>query len=746
MATYHYANEAEPPQFRSTDHRGPPPPSTPYLTKKLLTMVTSSEKRQPRSSPASPADSIAEAMKNDLEELVGYIDNLAFDHANETANIAEAARTPAMNKQLFSGEDHPPFASRPRERTSGGKNVFRDRTNRFGATTSQATTGNKLGGSLKVVGTALEDRSSSSVRLVASVAEQPITADPVGTPLTRQEPAGSPPPQEASLYFHDESLSLILSDSEDTNDGIFDRSRPESEAPKRGRCTKDTERSPRLLSALQHDGFVSTPTRAKTISFRAVSKDPTPSKPAPSTSVLDTMGNGTLDSLRESSNIFDSEESPSDPFSAARHSDLKARRGTPHPRRVFDRLGRESLDRKGNEWWRARPVPAENTAARSISFLPDAKDDEFAAEENGSKSLHWGADVTTPLPHRRDTVKGTPHPFGRRSDSSDADEHLGENDNYMQKSGLQRTVPETPLANPNTLKNLVLTSPESARKLLKEAITALKEAREERDAAREWASNTKESVLKWAENQRQLIRTESALSNSTPISSEFAQQQQYQTFETLIDNLRSEIEASKSSTEAQLETMRLKQDVKIQELSRQLSDVKDKLYRSTEGKEIAGCNECKQSQKTTKYTNVDAPGSIHKTPQNNTAGLTRTASRSERSSGSSRGSHRTRRATPNGGHLIDYGNGVTKEIHPDGTTVTRFKNGDVETRFPPNSSTASSPSASAMMAYYHCTEEVLKITLRDGSVLYEYATGQVERHCASGVKIIRFPDGTKTIV
>jgi len=96
--------------------------------------------------------------------------------------------------------------------------------------------------------------------------------------------------------------------------------------------------------------------------------------------------------------------------------------------------------------------------------------------------------------------------------------------------------------------------------------------------------------------------------------------------------------------------------------------------------------------------------------------------------------------------LIDYGNGVTKEIHPDGTTVTKFMNGDVETQFGPNVSTASSPSASAVMAYYHCKEEVLKITLRDGSVLYEYSTGQVERHCADGVKIIRFPDGTKTII
>jgi hypothetical protein len=153
-------------------------------------------------------------------------------------------------------------------------------------------------------------------------------------------------------------------------------------------------------------------------------------------------------------------------------------------------------------------------------------------------------------------------------------------------------------------------------------------------------------------------------------------------------------------------------------------------------------------EKSSRFNNTDAPGLAHKTPTTNnvTAGLTRSASRSETSHTSSRGSHRTRRSTPSGGHLIDYGNGVTKELHADGTTVTRFQNGDVETRFNPNTSTSSSPSASCMVAYYHCKEEVLQITQRDGSVLYEYANGQVERHCADGVKIVLFPDGTKSIV
>ena len=65
---------------------------------------------------------------------------------------------------------------------------------------------------------------------------------------------------------------------------------------------------------------------------------------------------------------------------------------------------------------------------------------------------------------------------------------------------------------------------------------------------------------------------------------------------------------------------------------------------------------------------------------------------------------------------------------------------------PSATSTTSNPAATCMVAYYHCKEEVLQITQRDGSVLYEYSNGQVERHCADGVKIVLFPDGTKTML
>jgi len=647
MATSHYGNEGESYRFRSADRTGqpPPPPATPYLTKKLLTMVTSSDRhggegknRQRRqSSPISPADSIAEAMKSDLEELVGYIDNLAFDQTGELAATTTRARTPSMNKQLFSGEDHHANDTSRRERTNDRKDVFRDRTNRFGKDTSQTDTQGRLGGDAKAVATPLKDQSSSYIHSIrertTSLEQQPIILDRVRTPTTGREPAGSPPPQETSFCFHDESLSLTLSQSEDTDESCIGEANLDSNKTEQQQSRERSERSPpRLLSTLQHIGFNSTPTRAKAISFRPVSKDPTPSKPRQATSTLNNTGNDVADPLRE--NIFDKEEIELNPNNALRQNDLYNRRGTPHTHHVVDRLQQENLARKGNEWWRARHVPIDSSPRRTMSTLSDSKDEIFPDEDNESKSLQWEADVTTPLPRQRNTVKGTPHTFGRRGDPRDIDA----GNNHMEDSDLQRTVPETPVTNQGKVSNLVLTSPESAKKLLTEAITALKEARQERDDAREWASNIKESVHKWVEDQRELIRKETALisSNISPVSSEFLQQQ-HQAVEDLINKLRNEIKNSKSNTEAQLETMLVKQDGQIRELSRQVSDVKEQLSCVVKGNTSDKGNQRSRPQKTSKYSNIDAPGSIHKTPQNSATRLTRTASRSEKSSACSPG-------------------------------------------------------------------------------------------------------------
>ena len=112
MATIYYKKEAKPSMFLSTERPKPPPPSTPYLTKKILTLVSSGGKNvgegEPLPPSVSPSDSVARAMKNDLEELIGYIDNLAFNPTDEKAPAAATrVGTPSTNKELFPVDDHP---------------------------------------------------------------------------------------------------------------------------------------------------------------------------------------------------------------------------------------------------------------------------------------------------------------------------------------------------------------------------------------------------------------------------------------------------------------------------------------------------------------------------------------------------------------------------------------------------------------------------------------------------------------
>ena len=604
--------------------------------------------------PSSPTDSVAKAMKNDLEELIGYIDNLAFEQKNEKPPVPKSMGTPSTNKELFP--------------TSSGS-VLQDRTNKFISNGLQNNTMGKL-----------KDSDAETVKSPARYIDSSINLSSVRA--RREEPAGSPPTQEPSLYFHEDSFSLNLSQSQEVDESNI--SEPER---------NPSGRSPRLLSTLQRSGVVESPEVAKTIGFTLLSKDPTPSKP--------------LRSPRDRQNNF---ATPSKAFVSneeekeSRRKSLASRQATPFLRKQVgevDRLEQENLDRKGNEWWRARPA------------LLDSE-----TKENGEgKSLKFAEKFSTPVPKPRYSI-GTPFPSQTRNEEA--------------SDGIENTGVETP--GPRS-SNLVLTSPESAKKLLRSAMEALQDARKERDEARQWADDIKKSVNEWVEDQRRLMRTESSSladhSNAVPAA---LFEQKHQAVESLIEDLRNELKSSQSDTEAHLHAIVQKQDEKIRELALQLTSVKEQLAHMIMKKE---------KSKIARAQSVIAqqPAKAQTTPFRDTTKLVRSASRSE----ASHSSQRTRRATPSGGHLIDYGNGVTKELHPDGTTVTRFKNGDVETRFP-NTSTTSNPAATCMVAYYHCKEEVLQITQRDGSVLYEYSNGQVERHCADGVKIVLFPDGTKTML
>jgi hypothetical protein len=752
--------------------RPPPPPSTPSLTKQILTMVSSSGNHNLPTTmdkfsnnmnaggdsspdnkhlPPSPTDSVTQAMKNDLEELIGYIDGLAFDKMTEgtmTMAATTTATPPSTNKQLFSTTDTHPFGSSSNgERVNIYSNrkskddVFRDRTNRFSSPEDNNDKNNNT--------------PQNKLHLQARQQNSKIL-DPSGSPPTRDEPAGSPPCREASLYFHDESLSLILSlsRSEDRDDEIVEEDMIGPVAGAKGATTTAASSSstPRLLSTFQKNGIiVSSPDRAKKISFLTVSKDATPSK----------------SKERNNAAINDDEERK-----------FNIRKGTPYPHHRRIRIEEKAAEDNEKDWIGNNKCESSiqlqtTPARRAISFLPVSIVGTPVVEENEYKT------TTTPMTTSGDhdnceleidsttkyatylNRKSTPFPIRRRDYGSN------DNDNDTDNDNIQGTNLETPL--PKQQQNeqsskLVLTSPESAKKLLQTAVDALKDARQERESARQWAKDIKESVNQWVVEQRQLIRTESqsaSVSGDSPVSTEFLQQH-HQAIEDSINDLRHEIKhkiSSRSETENQLHMLMTKQDEQIRELSNQLIVMKEELacivkeggvvkratLRSQRDADPTSQSDYKASS--SRYNKNETPSIVHKTPKSNRIPLSLNASHSETSAVSSHGSHRIKRTTPSGGHLIDYGNGTSKEVHPDGTIVTRFRNGDVETRFGATKNvTCSSPSSSCVVAYYHSKEEVLQITQKDGSVLYEYSSGQVERHCADGVKIILFPDGSKTIV
>mmetsp|Transcript_15742 Transcript_15742/g.17380 ORF Transcript_15742/g.17380 Transcript_15742/m.17380 type:complete len:750 (+) Transcript_15742:73-2322(+) len=747
MATSSFGHAADKiPRPRPRPHP-PPPPFIPSFTKKILTMVssgnnmpiTSNESTNNKGNegdslhhrlPPSPADSVTQAMKTDLEELIGYIDGLAFDKMERDP----IAKIPSTNKQLFT-TDTQFFGNSNDECDSNRNDVFRDRTNRSSVEHRQ----NKLRADPET-SVVISPTTNTAAKIGDNISERMMSTgqrdkllEPSGSPPTREEPVGSQPSREASLYLHDESLSLILSQSDEE---IIVGS-----AQFKTAAATATPSIPRLLSTFQNNGIILSPKRDKKITFLPVCKDPTPSKSTQSS--ITTRVDGGNEIKIESRKEFG------------------IRKGTPYlHRRVCKEQTEDNEDRNGKK--DGPSIQLQTPARRAISFLPSTVDRPFT-EKNGHKMMPTS--TITIGDNNTHPNSFTPLHNPKFGDRDNCELKMDSTTNVIplnrrhciQDTDLHSTIPviETPIPQQkNQQSNLLLTSPKSAKKLLQTAVDALKDARQEREAARQWARDIKDSVHEWVEEQRQLIRTESVLVSckSPPPSTEILQQH-HQAVEESINDLRREINLSNSSrsdTESELQMLMTNQDTQIRELSRQLTVMKEQLacivkkggaIRHTALGSQGGIESSSQSNNSSNKNKDEVPSTGLKTPKGNGLSFCRNASHSETSAASSHGSHRVRRSTPNGGHLVDYGNGTTKEVHPDGTTVTRYQNGDVETRFGAN---GSSPSSSCVVAYYHSKEEVLQITQKDGSVLYEYESGQVERHTSDGVKIVMFPDGTKT--
>ena len=313
--------------------------------------------------------------------------------------------------------------------------------------------------------------------------------------------------------------------------------------------------------------------------------------------------------------------------------------------------------------------------------------------------------------------------------TSDHDCHHSEEAGQRHIPGLQINTVESSEDFAIAQKFLVQ-SPEDARQLLRTAVAALHEARSERESARIWAKSMKDSVHKWAEEQRNLIETGR---QSSPVDALIRHQQQVQKQTEIIFNLESAVRSlqdelkstnkDRQVREERLQHLLLDQQERIRELSMQLASME---HLVSEGSRIAS------AEKSNKISpdRDQLPSFVNKA-RSTASKKSDSKSLSESTAASSTG--RVRRQTKDGGYVIDYGNGVSKEKYKDGTTIVRFPNGDYETRFP----------GSNTVAYFHAYDRVIQITKGDGSILYEYANKQIERHYPDGSKAILFPDGTK---
>jgi centromere protein J len=262
-------------------------------------------------------------------------------------------------------------------------------------------------------------------------------------------------------------------------------------------------------------------------------------------------------------------------------------------------------------------------------------------------------------------------------------------------------------------------SPEDAKKLLRTAVHTLQDARAERESARQWASDMKDTVHKWVEEQQKILRAGSNLSEAQSLQQ--AQSQSMSSLEESIQKLCQQVQTSnqqRQTTEEKLQQLLIDQQEKIQSMAQELVSMKHQVMHMEP-----------QQGATPQQTNTAHSSAS----QNKKPSPSKHSPNSNASTTSSTASSRIRKQTKDGGHVIIYGNGVRKEVHKDGTTVIRFNNGDVETKF-----------SGGTMAYFHANDRVMQISnTADGSTLFEYPNRQIERHYKDGSKAILFADGTR---
>ncbi|KAL7563176.1 hypothetical protein ACA910_014453 [Epithemia clementina (nom. ined.)] len=89
---------------------------------------------------------------------------------------------------------------------------------------------------------------------------------------------------------------------------------------------------------------------------------------------------------------------------------------------------------------------------------------------------------------------------------------------------------------------------------------------------------------------------------------------------------------------------------------------------------------------------------------------------------------RRRLRSPRGHPIIQYGNGATKETMPDGTSIVKFANGDIQI------------TQGLVAAYYYSSSDVFSVGRPDGSIVWEFPDGQVEQHWPDGRRVVFGPE------
>jgi hypothetical protein len=109
----------------------------------------------------------------------------------------------------------------------------------------------------------------------------------------------------------------------------------------------------------------------------------------------------------------------------------------------------------------------------------------------------------------------------------------------------------------------------------------------------------------------------------------------------------------------------------------------------------------------------------------------RTSTPTQRGGGGRR-PHKQSWRSPDGTKTTRYADGTCHESSPNGATLTRFPNGDVQTE----SALQERQAAPTQSCYYYGSTGALRLNHADGSVVWCFANGQRERHAVDGRVVV----------